>query len=257
MKTLLKTQTICLLPMLVIPTISEAASVVTDNFSTSTIANENRLRVRDAADDWVKDTSSEWAITGGPTGVLTNPGTTAGNASEEPVFKLLDVAGAGLADHNELTVSFDYTVGAGTTLYFYNYGYHSGTLTSTSQLHNTGVANGTIQSQYDGSPNANQGNFTGINLSNGAVTPESARISITGNGSYSLTVDISGYTGIDDVNDLQLIMFGFASNATDNLDAVITIDNFDFSTDFVVVPEPSSTALLGLGGLALLLRRRK
>ena len=33
------------------------------------------------------------------------------------------------------------------------------------------------------------------------------------------------------------------------------IDSLDL--DVVVVPEPSSTALLGLGGLALLMRRRK
>lgn len=36
------------------------------------------------------------------------------------------------------------------------------------------------------------------------------------------------------------------------------VDNFDFTVDVTaVVPEPSSTALLGLGGLALILRRRK
>jgi len=35
------------------------------------------------------------------------------------------------------------------------------------------------------------------------------------------------------------------------------VSNFSFSVDVTPVPEPSSTALLGLGGLALILRRRK
>ena len=40
-------------------------------------------------------------------------------------------------------------------------------------------------------------------------------------------------------------------------DGVLEIDYVHYNTAFVPVPEPSSTALLGLGGLALILRRRK
>lgn len=40
-------------------------------------------------------------------------------------------------------------------------------------------------------------------------------------------------------------------------DNEIIIDNFSVYDNLVAVPEPSSTALLGLGGLALILRRRK
>lgn len=42
-------------------------------------------------------------------------------------------------------------------------------------------------------------------------------------------------------------------------DATISTQNFDqvFHLDIAAVPEPSTTALLGLGGLALILRRRK
>lgn len=39
--------------------------------------------------------------------------------------------------------------------------------------------------------------------------------------------------------------------------ATFNLDEFDPTTDLLVVPEPSSAALLGLGGLALILRRRK
>ena len=37
----------------------------------------------------------------------------------------------------------------------------------------------------------------------------------------------------------------------------LTLDSFSLEGDITPVPEPSTTALLGLGGLALILRRRK
>ncbi len=53
---------------------------------------------------------------------------------------------------------------------------------------------------------------------------------------------------------------GAASLMTGEFDRVrmstFTAGNFATS-DLIAVPEPSSTALLGLGGLALILRRRK
>ncbi len=47
-----------------------------------------------------------------------------------------------------------------------------------------------------------------------------------------------------------------------SLSGVYHLDNVLVTTDaadlnFAVIPEPSSTALLGLGGLALMLRRRR
>lgn len=53
----------------------------------------------------------------------------------------------------------------------------------------------------------------------------------------------------------------FSSITTNGTDAAVTIFNnnggSNYSATFTVVPEPSSAALLGLGGLALILRRRK
>jgi hypothetical protein len=48
--------------------------------------------------------------------------------------------------------------------------------------------------------------------------------------------------------------------AGNGLDAITTFDNIIFATEFadvVAVPEPSSAALIGLAGLALILRRRR
>ena len=52
-----------------------------------------------------------------------------------------------------------------------------------------------------------------------------------------------------------------ANLASGDLNPSVTVDSADFEAavvaSFVAVPEPSSTALLGLGGIALILRRRK
>ncbi len=50
-------------------------------------------------------------------------------------------------------------------------------------------------------------------------------------------------------------VWGDSNSALD--DGVLEIDYVRYATDFTPVPEPSSTALLGLGGIALILRRRK
>jgi len=265
MKNKLIIQTTILAATLAFPSIASAAVVVSDDFETAplpSIATDVRLRVSHTGSDYLQFSGTaslnagEWEVSDG---VLKNPGTTAGTASQSPIFKLLDVADAGLADHTQLTISFDYNVGVGSTLTFYTYGYFDGTLSSTNaQLHNTGTSNGSIQSQYDSS-----GDFTAINLKNGSANPNGSvgtGTSIVGSGNFELIVDLTaaGYEEIDHINDLQMMMMGFRGAVTDNTGAgAITIDNFEFSTDVVAVPEPSSTALLGLGGLALILRRRK
>lgn len=244
----------CLLATLALPSLSEAATVVSDDFETSTIVGENRLRVENTADDWVQFSGTatldagQWEISDGQ---LRNPGTTPGTASQSPIFSLVDVGAQSLPDHTQVTITFDYTVAADSTLTFYSYGYFDGTLTNTNaQLHNTGTSNGAIQSQYDSS-----GDFSALNLRAGENTPNGSAgtgFSLTGDGSFTLTVDLTaeGYEEVDNINDLQLLTSGFRSSG-----GAVSIDNFNISTSFV--PEPSSTALLALGGLTLILRRRK
>ena len=82
----------------------------------------------------------------------------------------------------------------------------------------------------------------------------------------SLTVDGTSYTG--GAGMIDLVTFGsnsgtFADPADINLSgftgftATVGYDADSMFVTLVPVPEPSSTALLGLGGLALILRRRK
>ena len=76
------------------------------------------------------------------------------------------------------------------------------------------------------------------------------------NGSFTVSADIlSGLT-----NGVHTIA-AYSSITTNGVDADVTIFNnvggANYNATLTVVPEPSTTALLGLGGLALIMRRRK
>lgn len=81
-----------------------------------------------------------------------------------------------------------------------------------------------------------------------------------GNGDGSGSAD---FTTVDVLNDAQLVTGRFTASGTtqdfyiDQQTNVGTFDGFFGSMQLRAVPEPSSTALLGLGGLALIMRRRK
>ncbi len=67
---------------------------------------------------------------------------------------------------------------------------------------------------------------------------------------------LSGLTGLTDTT--VTFTFDFTDPAKSNsLARADTMDNVVLTGTFAAVPEPSSTALLGLGGLALIMRRRK
>ncbi|MEP2777534.1 MAG: PEP-CTERM sorting domain-containing protein [Luteolibacter sp.] len=258
MKKLISSVTTCLLVASAAP-FASATTIINDDFSTNTANTTNaRLRVLHTANNWVKGTSSLWTVNT-VTGVLTNPGTTAGDPAEGGLLRVFDVAAASLADFTQLTFSFDYTVGTGSTLFFHAIGLYNGTTTGSAQLHNF-TQNGNIQSQYDnGAPD---GDYTGMNLKNGAASPSGAgtgawSFAAGTSGTFTQTIDLSlpAYAGITDINDFQYITMGWASDVTDNTGAgAITIDNFKFTG---VVPEPTTPAMIlgGLGMLALIRRR--
>jgi len=96
----------------------------------------------------------------------------------------------------------------------------------------------------------------------------------SGDGTENLTVDLSAYTDGFDYGDplasLDLIENQFATFDASRWDSVSLVGaygdfvytNTTFGTmlsieNVIAIPEPSSTALLGLGGLALALRRRR
>lgn len=74
-------------------------------------------------------------------------------------------------------------------------------------------------------------------------------------GSPGLTVDLSAYSYVWSGGEIEFRIY-LADN-TNSSAYVHRIDNVTLNGTVAVVPEPSSTALLGLGGLAVLLRRKR
>ena len=72
--------------------------------------------------------------------------------------------------------------------------------------------------------------------------------------SFTIATASSGITGFD-ADNFTLDSSGF-SNAP-SWDWQIVLSGSDLVLEAYAVPEPSSTALLGLGGLALMLRRKR
>lgn len=89
-----------------------------------------------------------------------------------------------------------------------------------------------------------------------ASTPLDVTLTVTADGSYSYSINgATASTGGDFGLDLSK-NYHFATYYQDNESDEFSISEVTLTT-LAAVPEPSSTALLGLGGFALLLRRRK
>lgn len=197
----------------------------------------------------------EWEISGG---MLWNDSTVAATgypdskAAEAPVFNFF--SGAGTTE-THLTISFDYSVGAGDKFYAHLWG-----LTGVSD--DDGQEIGNIEGAANGAANfnSNSDELTTYNLTDGASsgfggTGTAISGELTGAGTFTSTFSIAGLgiSGVTTAADLDYYIIQFTQEE-DGLAGTTSVDNFSLAA---TVPEPSSAALLGLGGLALILRRRK
>ncbi|MDA7506695.1 PEP-CTERM sorting domain-containing protein, partial [Akkermansiaceae bacterium] len=228
-----------------------ALSLIDDDFSSSTAVADTRFNKGDIdTDSWRGN--GDWSISGG---ALTSAGTV-GQSTH-----LINSVSSTATYLDKVTLSFDYSVGAGSTLYFYSTLFTGEAAASmaarNSKTDGTYWAND-FNNQWGGAP------FVGFagpeyNLSGGGVGGSSTANAVTSfvggtSGTFSQTYDISGFGGGDfSIADVSNVLAVFTVNADAVGDGAISIDNFNMTA----VPEPSSTALLGLGGLALALRRRR
>lgn len=242
---------ICMLMGLAIS--SNADVIIVDDFTSTSTHNETRLRHDDAGTGWIKNASSDWAISGG---TLSNAGTvTNAISSESAVGQVVDASG--LAG-DQVVISFDYTVDAGSTLYFALMGYKTnGSPAGNGEiLANTGTLNANIQGDKG------EADFGDINLIDGTDAVNTPVLTFTGTGTYSLTVDLTTYAwhadelpglsgSLTDVSDFDLIMAVFASDV-ETAGAMTTIDNLSITS----IPEPATLGLIAAFGGSLLFIRR-
>ena len=232
---------------------SQAASVILidDDFSSSTAVVDSRFNKAEIDTDTWRG-NSDWSVSGG---ALTSAATAGGSTH------LINSVNSTATWADKVTLSFDYSVGAGSTLYFYSTLFtgeaDSSMAARTSKTDGTYWAND-FNSQWGTAP------FKGFagpeyNISGGGVGGPNTANAVTSfvggtSGTFSQTYDISGFGGGDfSIADVSNVLAVFTVNAGALGDGAISIDNFNMTA----VPEPSSTALLGLGGLAFALRRRR
>ena len=149
-----------------------------------------------------------------------------------------------------LRLSFDYNVGSGNRIYVHLRGFDATGASPTWSINGfatngnawDSAGGGTTYNLHDGLTLADSGD-----ANNGDA---GEAVFFTGSGSAFLEINLKDYL-VNDVADYEYLMLGFAANVTD-VNNISTISNMTLA-----VPEPSSTALLGLGLSSLLLRRKR
>ena len=257
---------------------SAAVSLIDEDFEAvgTTLSTNSRVRTTQTNGNfWTDNTpASDWSITGGQ---LSNAATSPNSSVSEGVVSQV-VATSSLAnDLTNLTLAFDYAVGTTATLKLGLIGYtlnvQDGENATNTLLLNNGTANGAIQNNTQA-----ELRYGDINLLTGADMTQSITNDLTfapgSSGSHSITLDLASYAwhadeaagaspantpglsgSITSIADFDFVVLVFINDLTTDPGATpTTLDNIQL---VATVPEPSSVVLLGLGGLALIMRRRK
>ena len=153
----------------------------------------------------------------------------------------------------KMTISFDYFTDGSDTLTAHFWAVQTGGAAGSVSwiTNNQGWINGNSGQNEDTS----SGGYDTFNLLDGDTTPDnvdSITGQLSGTGTFTLTIDVStlGIAGVSTVGDIDTFFLAFAGNETTG--GTTWVDNL-----VITVPEPSSTALLGLGLSSILLRRKR
>ena len=214
---------------------------------------------------WTHGQGNSWVYntqTGSPTGFD-------GAAAEGPLLKVFDLSGAGLTNEHMLNLSFNYSAwGAEAGSGVDDLNIHVWGIADISSTASTVVADLVSQegnswgaltaSEYD--------DYTRYNLRDGsvlaagnssasgtqAITMHNISLSLNNDGTQANADFLLTSTGT--LANYDYLVVSFTRNVADDSGEGFAFRDFTLAA---AVPEPSSTALLGLGGLALALRRRR
>ncbi|CAA6676241.1 MULTISPECIES: PEP-CTERM sorting domain-containing protein [unclassified Lentimonas] len=251
MKKILPTGLIFTVASLALVQASNAAAVLIDeDFSTISVTSSSRYSDGNVG-DWVSRYSN-WSTAGTGAARALTADLSQGN-NETPVELLFAVSESDTS-LTEISISFDYTVPADATLFFYVAGYEgplttglSGRLTGTDGEYQLGGSD-----DFDGHLGAGYtllGGATPTGLAATALATLS-NASSTFNQTYNISAFGGGGFSIADF-DYMTVVFGIDTTLTAGS---ITVDNFNMTA----IPEPGTYALLaGLTGLVFVMVRRR
>ena len=245
-------------------TSTAAGVVLLDDFSTdTTVTPEGRVYESTLDAGWRGTTGygggdhtspehdSQWDIS---TGTLNNDANQTDSyvRGETPAYNWFTNPIVG-DTRTKMTISFDYSTSGSDTLTAHFWAVQTGGAAGSVSwiTNNQGWINGNSGQNEDTS----SGGYDTFNLLDGDTTPDntdSITGQLSGTGTFTLTIDVStlGIAGVSTVGDIDTFFLAFAGNETTG--GTTWVDNL-----VITVPEPSSTALLGLGLSSILLRRKR
>jgi hypothetical protein len=209
---------------------SHAAEVLIESTAATTVVNSSRFTDSYIdANAWVKRDAS-WAVSDG---YLTNSASVA--LTDDQGAHLMNSVSLTDTSLTSITVTFDYTVAAGSTLYLHSalFADNNGTALSGQLTTQVGAWNPSKWLlSFDTAVNVMDGTAL-----TGAATE--ALVSIVGGadvmGTFSQTYDISGFSaaGISSIADVSHILAIFTADTAATGDGAISIDNFSITVEAV------------------------
>ena len=182
------------------PDLQAVDTLLTDDFSSGSVASET-LAITTAG-TWRGKTAAK-SITGGQLRIVSaSPYDGVDEGIVGQVFQITSQTGT------TISVSFDYSVVSSSTMYVHFRGVDSST---TAWSSNTGAQGGNVWDSNTGGQTYRLSDGSNITGNTALQQASSAIASLTGSGSYSTDIDISGYT-LSDVSSYDYLMFGFAFN---------------------------------------------
>jgi hypothetical protein len=239
-----------------------AATTIIDGFGTLTLISGNTDLTDAGGSDWYNQdgtfqgTDFKGVMTSTTLTVDNDPFANNSRLYETPTAKVINNTASG----SILRFSFDYNVTAGSpSLYFHLKGVDvtgASPVWEQQLLGRSGAAFHTDSTNLAANNTDTYNLFTGLDNAGGNESGSNAwaynggNLDLTGSGTISGEINLATHGTYTDLSNYEYLAVAFAFD----FDEAATIEISNFS---LAVPEPSSTALLGLGLSSLLLRRKR